>query len=226
MRWILVFIILYLIPIIVIFRNYKVFSRACIYACCYVVLATSIVITNMYISNIKRIEANLNQAYEKPSSYKESYVSTFESNSRKNDLKEIDYFKDDISSIESIALNPINKCMPYINNIENKPDDLYNIKKQVEKSMYMCERATELYGDMSIPGLSKEKYSKELKECSRYMKQAYELKSIAMQEVISAIESKDIDKISTAKMYLDKSYKKIDKYKHKINCLQREIEGK
>ena len=55
MRWILVFIILYLIPLTVLFRNYKKFSRACIYGCMYVVLATTLVISNMYISGIKKI---------------------------------------------------------------------------------------------------------------------------------------------------------------------------
>ena len=56
MRWILVFIFLYVIPLVVLFKNYKKFSRACIYACTYVVLATTIVISNMYISGIKQLE--------------------------------------------------------------------------------------------------------------------------------------------------------------------------
>ena len=59
MRWILVFIILYLIPLIVLFKNYKSFGRACIYASMYVTLATTMIITNMYLSGIKIMEERL-----------------------------------------------------------------------------------------------------------------------------------------------------------------------
>ena len=64
MRWILVFIFLYVIPLVVLFKNYKKFSRACIYACTYVVLATTIVISNMYISGIKQLENKWNKIKE------------------------------------------------------------------------------------------------------------------------------------------------------------------
>ena len=59
MRWILVFILLYLIPLTVLFKNYKSLKRACIYGSIYVMLATTIVITNIYLSGLKIIEETL-----------------------------------------------------------------------------------------------------------------------------------------------------------------------
>ena len=51
MRWILVFLFLYIIPLVVLFRNYNNFKRSLIYASTYIVVMTTIVITNIYISN-------------------------------------------------------------------------------------------------------------------------------------------------------------------------------
>ena len=59
MRWILVFMLLYLIPLTVLFKNYKSFKRACVYGSIYVMLSTTIVITNIYLSGLKIIEETL-----------------------------------------------------------------------------------------------------------------------------------------------------------------------
>ena len=85
MRWILVFIFLYVIPLVVLFKNYKKFSRACIYACTYVVLATTIVISNMYISGIKQLENNNSMVMN----YKEIYTSSLDVNNVEQDLLKI-----------------------------------------------------------------------------------------------------------------------------------------
>ena len=93
MRWILVFIFLYVIPLVVLFKNYKKFSRACIYACTYVVLATTIVISNMYISGIKQLENNNSMVMN----YKEIYTSSLDVNNVEQDLLKIipyEYLKD------------------------------------------------------------------------------------------------------------------------------------
>ena len=103
MRWILVFIFLYVIPLVVLFKNYKKFSRACIYACTYVVLATTIVISNMYISGIKQLENNNSMVMN----YKEIYTSSLDVNNVEQDLLKIKQYKSDISDIENIALKPI-----------------------------------------------------------------------------------------------------------------------
>ena len=46
MRWIIVFLFLYFIPLIVLFKNYNNIKRTFIYASMYTVLVTTIVITN------------------------------------------------------------------------------------------------------------------------------------------------------------------------------------
>lgn len=56
MRWILVFLFLYIIPLVVLFRNYNNVKRAFIYASTYIVLMTTIVITNIYISGLNNIK--------------------------------------------------------------------------------------------------------------------------------------------------------------------------
>ncbi|MGO0884668.1 hypothetical protein ACTPDI_17965 [Clostridioides difficile] len=78
MRWILVFIFLYLIPLIVIFRNYKNFKRSCIYSSIYVVLATTIMISNIYMSGLNKIKESMYyHNYISDETYDEKYVSNF-----------------------------------------------------------------------------------------------------------------------------------------------------
>lgn len=84
MRWILVFIFLYLIPLIIVFKNYKNFKRSCIYSSIYVVLVTAITISNIYMSGLNKIEDAMyyqhyaseyiykNKEYSKPDKIKES----------------------------------------------------------------------------------------------------------------------------------------------------------
>ena len=97
MRWILVFIFFYLIPLIVLFKNYKKFSRACIYACTYVVLATTIVISNMYISGIKQIENDENHSMVM--NYRDIYTSSLDTNHVEEDLYKIKQYKTYIRDI-------------------------------------------------------------------------------------------------------------------------------
>lgn len=79
MRWILVFLFLYLIPLIVLFRNYGNFKRSCIYSSIYVVLVSTIVITNIYMSGLNKIqEAMYYQNYAFENRYTEKYNSNFD----------------------------------------------------------------------------------------------------------------------------------------------------
>ncbi|MCC0647958.1 hypothetical protein [Clostridioides sp. ZZV15-6598] len=88
MRWILVFIFLYLIPLIVIFRNYKNFKRSCIYSSIYVVLATTIMISNIYMSGLNKIKESMYyHNYISDETYDEKYVSNF-NEKEDNDLKQ------------------------------------------------------------------------------------------------------------------------------------------
>lgn len=95
MRWILIFLFLYLIPIVVLFKNYKNFKRSCIYSSIYIVLATTIAISNMYMSGLNKIkEAMYYQNYANDNSYEDKYTSNFdkedkyiENNIEKNEQK-------------------------------------------------------------------------------------------------------------------------------------------
>ena len=128
MRWILVFIFFYLIPLIVLFKNYKKFSRACIYACTYVVLATTIVISNMYISGIKQIENSENHSMVM--NYRDIYTSNLDVNHVEEDLSTIKQYKKDIRSIEDIALNPIKECVAYATDIKTSLNDIDKIQNK------------------------------------------------------------------------------------------------
>ena len=72
MRWIVVFLFLYFIPLIVLFKNYNNIKRSFIYASMYITLVTTIVITNIYISGLNKIkEAMYYQNYSFGKEYTE-----------------------------------------------------------------------------------------------------------------------------------------------------------
>ena len=215
MRWILVFIFLYVIPLVVLFKNYKKFSRACIYACTYVVLATTIVISNMYISGIKQLENNNSMVMN----YKEIYTSSLDVNNVEQDLLKIKQYKSDISDIENIALKPIKECGVYSKDIQTCITNNAKIRKDIDKAKYMSERVIELYDDMEVPQLSKN-------ECTKYMKESYELKYKAIDQIDKLIKKDDIDDVSEIKKYIKQSDEKIDKYQKQISELERKIRNK
>ena len=222
MRWILVFIFLYVIPLVVLFKNYKKFSRACIYACTYVVLATTIVISNMYISGIKQLENNNSMVMN----YKEIYTSSLDVNNVEQDLLKIKQYKSDISDIENIALKPIKECGVYSKDIQTYITNNAKIRKDIDKAKYMSERVIELYDDMEVPQLSKNEYTKTLNECTKYMKESYELKYKAIDQIDKLIKKDDIDDVSEIKKYIKQSDEKIDKYQKQISELERKIRNK
>ena len=55
MRWILVILLLYLIPLIILFKNNKNLKRAYTYASIYTVLSSMLLISNIYISKVNSI---------------------------------------------------------------------------------------------------------------------------------------------------------------------------
>ena len=222
MRWILVFIFLYVIPLVVLFKNYKKFSRACIYACTYVVLATTIVISNMYISGIKQLENNNSMVMN----YKEIYTSSLDVSNVEQDLLKIKQYKSDISDIENTALKPIKECGVYSKDIQTCIKNNAKMRKDIDKAKYMSERVIELYDDMEVPQLSKKEYTKTLKECTKCMKESYELKYKAIDQIDKLIKKDDIDDVSEIKKYIKQSDEKIDKYQKQISELERKIRNK
>ncbi len=220
MRWILVFIILYLIPLTVLFRNYKKFSRACIYGCMYVVLATTLVISNMYISGIKKIEQDTKSAFVV--SYNDSDLSL---DKKHDDLLKIKHFKRDVRDIEDIALNPIKDCVSCTKDIQTYLKDLDSVEKKVEKAMYMCGRVIEIYDDMEVPQLSQHEDTQILEECLQCVKEAYEMKYKAVEQVNLILNEKNTTYIPKVKQYINNSDQKLNQYKSKISNLEKKIEN-
>lgn len=151
MRWILVFIFLYLIPLIILFRNYKNFKRSCIYGSMYVVLATTIVISNVYISGLNSIKESMYyQNYALDSRYKDKYDSNFE---EEEEVKKEPKEEPEDAFIDKQASNITNRDNEYNNKISKDTNDkefkdesddrvssdlenIYNFKKEV----YSIER--------------------------------------------------------------------------------------
>ena len=224
MRWILVFIFLYLIPLIVLFKNYKKFSRACIYGCTYVVLATTIVISNMYISGLKQIENDSNHSMVM--NYRELYTSSLDINHTEEDLSKIKQYRTNIRDIEDIALEPIKECSTYATDIKTYLGDLDKVKKDIEKAKYMCERVIEIYDEMEVPELSQPEYTQVLNDCTVCMKEAYEIKYKALDETYKVVNYKDTTCIVNIQKYIKQSDQKINDFKKEISELENEIKNK
>lgn len=150
MRWILVLIILYFIPITILFKNNKNFKRSCIYGSIYIVLVTSIAISNIYMSGLNKIEEVLYyQNYSLDKTYKDKYVSNFEN--KENNIVIKDMFKDDKqNNIDYETSESKNNVNQYSIDKENKQvtNEITKSKRQLDleiidqfkKDIYDIER--------------------------------------------------------------------------------------
>lgn len=228
MRWILVFILLYLIPLTVLFKNYKSFKRACIYGSIYVILSTTMVITNIYLSGVRVLEDTLDfeddlvlETYLDQHSTQSVYN---EQNIKKSDLQKIDEFKKDIYSIERVALIPMRECLPYTNNLQKSLENLTQIKNDLIYAKEMCEDVVKIYDNMKIPTLSKDEYTQVLDRAKVNVKKTYELRTLAMKNSVNLIDTKNPIYINKITEYLKLSDKEITIFKNKIDRLKETIE--
>lgn len=211
----------------VLFKNYKSFKRACIYGSIYVVLSTTIVITNIYLSGVKILENTLN--YD-DNIVLETYLDQYEMETLANeeaikisDLQKIDEFRKDIYSIEKIALMPMRECLPYTNNLQKSLDNLTQIKNEVEYAKEKCEEVVKLYDNMKVPSLSKDEYTQTLDRARINLKKTYELRTLAMESSINLIDTKNPIYINKINEYLKLSDKEIASFKNKIDRLKATI---
>lgn len=223
MRWILVFILLYLIPLTVLFKNYKSFKRACIYGSIYIVLSTTMVITNIYLSGLRVLEDTLDFEDDL---VLETYLDQHNTQTiynkqdiKKSDLQKIDEFKKDIYSIERIALIPMRECLPYTNNLQKGLENLTQIKDDVVYAKEMCEDVVEIYDNMKVPTLSKDEYTQILDRAKVNVRKTYELRTLAMESSSNLIDTKNPIYINKITEYLKLSDKEITSFKNKINEL-------
>ncbi|WGX76036.1 hypothetical protein QJS64_00730 [Paraclostridium bifermentans] len=92
MRWALVILLLYILPLWVLFKNKEDFKKASIYGGMYVVVATVIVICNIYISTINKIEEILEyRSYAFNEQYEDNQESKYKNEkieAKQSELKE------------------------------------------------------------------------------------------------------------------------------------------
>ncbi len=227
MRWILVFILLYLIPLTVLFKNYKSFRRACIYGSIYVILSTTMVITNIYLSGLRVLEDTLD--YE-DDLVLETYLDQYDTKSvaneqiiKKIDLQKIDEFRKNIYSIEKVALIPMRECLPYTNNLQKSLSNLAQVKNDVVYAKEMCEDVVKIYDNMIVPKLSKDEYTQALDMARINVKKTYELRALAMENSMKLIDTKNPIYINKITEYLKLSDKEITSFKNKIDRLKETI---
>lgn len=126
MRWILVFIFLYLIPLIIVFRNYKNFKRSCIYSSIYVVLVTTIVISNIYMSGLNKIEEAMYYQH-----YASEYIRAGKESSKPGKIEEKD------TKEEVIQNNNIDETDDIV--VDNKEIQIDNNKDDVSNTDILRE---------------------------------------------------------------------------------------
>ncbi|HBF0844774.1 hypothetical protein QPD62_10655 [Clostridioides difficile] len=183
MRWILVFIFLYLIPLVVIFRNYKNFKRSCIYSSIYVVLATTIMISNIYMSGLNKIKESMYyHNYISDETYYEKYVSNFKE-------KESTDLKQDKKKNEEISNNK---------NLNNKQDRNIQNKESNEEGSNDIKENNNSDSNVSVNNKS-EKQEDNTKENNKYTskeKNSEDIKKIDMESI--GIFKKEIYNIERA----------------------------
>ena len=223
MRWMLVFILLYLIPLTVLFRNYKSFKRACIYGSIYVILSTTIVISNIYLSGLKIIEETLDYSDDLVlETYLDNDKNILNNKelTRKLDLQKIDDFRKEIYSTEKKALMPMRECIPYTNNLQKSLANLSQIRSEVLYAKNMCEEVVKIYDNMDVPVLSKDEYTQVLKSAKLNVKKTYELRTLAMESSLQLIDTKNPIYINKITDYIKLSDKEINTFKDKMDQLK------
>ena len=226
MRWMLVFILLYLIPLTVLFRNYKSFKRACIYGSIYVILSTTIVISNIYLSGLKIIEETLDYSDDLVlETYLDNDKNILNNKelTRKLDLQKIDDFRKEIYSTEKKALMPMRECLPYTNNLQKSLANLSQIRSEVLYAKNMCEEVVKIYDNMDVPVLSKDEYTQVLKSAKLNVKKTYELRTLAMESSLQLIDTKNPIYINKITDYIKLSDKEINTFKDKMDQLKSTI---
>ena len=226
MRWMLVFILLYLIPLTVLFRNYKSFKRACIYGSIYVILSTTIVISNIYLSGLKIIEETLDYSDDLVlETYLDNDKNILNNKelTRKLDLQKIDDFRKEIYSTEKKALMPMRECLPYTNNLQKSLANLSQIRSEVLYAKNMCEEVVKIYDNMDVPVLSKDEYTQVLKSAKLNVKKTYELRTLAIESSLQLIDTKNPIYINKITDYIKLSDKEINTFKDKMDQLKSTI---
>ena len=191
MRWIIVFLFLYFIPLIVLFKNYNNIKRSFIYASMYTALVTTIVIVNMYISGLNKIkEVIYYQNYYFDKAYKE--INQNKSVEKTLEVSNKDSDKVNVEEENDIVLENNEDENEEILNTYNKKSDkeiIYEFKKEI----YEIELKALIPMRECIP------YTKNIVENLKKLdkiKNDLEYSSDMCKEVIGLYETMEIPKLS------------------------------
>ncbi len=209
MRWILVFIFLYLIPLVVIFRNYKNFKRSCIYSSIYVVLATTIMISNIYMSGLNKIKESMYyHNYISDETYDEKYVSNFKEK-ESTDLKQNKKNNEELSNNKDLNSKQDKHTQSKDSNKEESNDVKENNHSNSNASVNGESEKQESITKEKSNYTSKEKNSEDIKKIDIesigiFKKEIYNIERVAlvpMRECIPYTKdlAKNITKLSSIK---------------------------
>ncbi len=136
MRWILVLLIVYIIPLMVLFKNYNDnLKRGLICASSYVVVMSTIVVTNIYISGLNEIKENLY--------YKSNLAqNTLDKEMLEESINEIEanYKKEQEVTDSKEAYNDINEDTVEVYSSKNEIKKDSQIVKAFRKDIYTVEQ--------------------------------------------------------------------------------------
>ena len=90
----------------------------------------------------------------------------------------------------------------------------------------MCKSVVKVYDEMEVPILSNEEYIKVLDAARLNVKKAYELRTLAMENSIMLIDTKNPIYINKINEYLKSSDREICSFKEKIEDLKLKINDK
>lgn len=195
MRWIVVFLFLYFIPLIVLFKNYNNIKRSFIYASMYITLVTTIVITNIYISGLNKIkEAMYYQNY----SFEKEYIQEKSINENKHVEENSEIAKQE--ELEVDTKSDDNNIISENNEQDNKEVVNYDSKKSDKELIYEFKKEIyEIELKALIPMRECMPYTKNiaanLKKLDK-VKQDLEYASHMCTEVISIYKTMDIPQLS------------------------------
>ena len=199
MRWIIVFLFLYFIPLIVLFKNYNNIKRSLIYASMYTALVTTIVITNMYISGLNKIKEVM---YYQNYYFDKEYEKLYKQDTYKNQNQSIDKNLE-ISNNKSDKLSSEEQANDIVlenNEHENKEVVYDNAKKSDKQIIYEFKKEIyEIELKALIPMRECIPYTKNIVQSLKNLdkiKQDLDYSSDMCREVIVLYETMDIPKLS------------------------------
>ena len=204
MKWTLLIVFLYILPLYILYKGNICFKRKSIYGATYIVVTTFIIICNMYICSMNKIEENL--AREKnyiSNKYKKEEIDKLEKNKVKN--KKIAQKKIDNKNKQAKKNNYNLNTPKEVGSLEIKYNEKDIITK-FKKDIYKIERKALIPLRNCLPE------NKDLKINSKTIKKAKKDVSYAKKmcdEVVLDYENLNIPKLSSEENMNQLQYSKI-----------------